>query len=262
MRPAGEGDRVRGAGPPVLPEGGAAPASPVLEVRDLHAGYRDVPVLRGVSLAVGSGEIVALVGANGAGKTTMLRAIAGLLAPSGGEIHFAGARIDGVPAHEVVARGLVLTPEGRKIFPSLTVRENLDLGGYLPDARSRRAASLDRVMALFPILRDRQRQAAGTLSGGEQQMLAIARSLMARPRLLMLDEPSLGLAPLVVDRIFDVIQAINRDGTPVLLVEQNVHRSLALAARAYVLEQGVVALQGSASALAAREDVRRAYLGL
>jgi branched-chain amino acid transport system ATP-binding protein len=192
----------------------------------------------------------------------MLRAIAGLLAPSGGEIHFAGARIDGVPAHEVVARGLVLTPEGRKIFPSLTVRENLDLGGYLPDARSRRAASLDRVMALFPILRDRQRQAAGTLSGGEQQMLAIARSLMTRPRLLMLDEPSLGLAPLVVDRIFDVIQAINRDGTPVLLVEQNVHRSLALAARAYVLEQGVVALQGSASALAAREDVRRAYLGL
>jgi branched-chain amino acid transport system ATP-binding protein len=262
MKPEGEGDRVRGAGPPVLPEGGAAPASPVLEVRDLHAGYRDVPVLRGVSLAVGSGEIVALVGANGAGKTTMLRAIAGLLAPGGGEIHFAGARIDGVPAHEVVARGLVLTPEGRKIFPSLTVRENLDLGGYLPDARSRRAASLDRVMALFPILRDRQRQAAGTLSGGEQQMLAIARSLMTRPRLLMLDEPSLGLAPLVVDRIFEVIEAINRDGTPVLLVEQNVHRSLALAGRAYVLEQGVVALQGPASALAAREDVRRAYLGL
>jgi branched-chain amino acid transport system ATP-binding protein len=156
----------------------------------------------------------------------------------------------------------VLTPEGRKIFPSLTVRENLDLGGYLPAARARRRASLDRVMALFPILGERQRQVAGTLSGGEQQMLAIARSLMARPRLLMLDEPSLGLAPLVVDRIFEVIQAINRDGTPVLLVEQNVHRALALAARAYVLEQGVVALAGPASALAAREDVRRAYLGL
>jgi branched-chain amino acid transport system ATP-binding protein len=244
--------------------GGAASGAgaPVLVVRDLHAGYRDVPVLRGVSLVVGSGEIVALVGANGAGKTTTLRAIAGLLAPAGGEIHFGGTRIDGMPAHEVVGRGLVLTPEGRKIFPSLTVRENLDLGGYLPAARSRRATSRDRVMALFPILRDRQRQPAGTLSGGEQQMLAIARSLMSEPRLLMLDEPSLGLAPLIVDRILDVIQAINRDGTPVLLVEQNVHRALALATRAYVLEQGAVTLTGAGPALAAREDVRRAYLGL
>jgi branched-chain amino acid transport system ATP-binding protein len=236
--------------------------APVLVVRDLHAGYRDVPVLRGVSLTVGAGEIVALVGANGAGKTTTLRTIAGLLTPSSGEIQFAGARIGGVPAHEVVGRGLVLTPEGRKIFPSLTVRENLDLGGYLPGARSRRPASRDRVMALFPILRDRQRQAAGTLSGGEQQMLAIARSLMSEPRLLMLDEPSLGLAPLIVDRILDVIAAINRDGTPVLLVEQNVHRALALATRAYVLEQGAVTLTGAGPALAAREDVRRAYLGL
>jgi branched-chain amino acid transport system ATP-binding protein len=215
-----------------------------------------------VSLAVGPGEIVALVGANGVGKTTTLRAIAGLLEPTGGEVHFGGARLDGTPPHQVVARGLILTPEGRRIFPSLTVRENLDLGGYLPAARARRRASLDRVMALFPVLADRQRQTAGTLSGGEQQMLAIARSLMAGPRLLMLDEPSLGLAPLVVDRIFEVIQAVNRGGTPVLLVEQNVHRALALAARAYVLEQGVVALSGSGPALAAREDVRRAYLGL
>jgi len=213
-------------------------------------------------LTVGAGEVVALVGANGAGKTTTLRAIAGLLVPSRGEIHFSGARIDGAPAHEVVARGLVLTPEGRKIFPSLTVRENLDLGGYLPGARSRREASRERVMGLFPILRDRQRQPAGTLSGGEQQMLAIARSLMSEPRLLMLDEPSLGLAPLIVDRILDVIQAINRDGTPVLLVEQNVHRALALATRAYVLEQGAVTLTGAGPALAAREDVCRAYLGL
>jgi branched-chain amino acid transport system ATP-binding protein len=251
-----------GAGAPALPERGGASAPPLLEVRDLHAGYRDVPVLRGISLTVGAGEIVALVGANGAGKTTTLRAIAGLLAPSRGEIHFGGARIDGAPAHEVVARGLVLTPEGRKIFPSLTVRENLDLGGYLPGARSRREASRERVMGLFPILRDRQRQPAGTLSGGEQQMLAIARSLMSEPRLLMLDEPSLGLAPLIVDRILDVIQAINRDGTPVLLVEQNVHRALALATRAYVLEQGAVTLTGAGPALAAREDVRRAYLGL
>jgi branched-chain amino acid transport system ATP-binding protein len=211
---------------------------------------------------VGAGEIVALVGANGAGKTTTLRVIAGLLVPSAGEIRFGGVRIDGVPAHEVVGRGLVLTPEGRKIFPSLTVRENLDLGGYLPGARSRRQTSRDRVMALFPILRDRQWQPAGTLSGGEQQMLAIARSLMSEPRLLMLDEPSLGLAPLIVDRILDVIAAINRDGTPVLLVEQNVHRALALATRAYVLEQGAVTLTGAGPELAAREDVRRAYLGL
>jgi branched-chain amino acid transport system ATP-binding protein len=256
---------TRTEGPPddralARPDGGVG--APVLVVRELHAGYRDVPVLRGVSLTVGPGEIVALVGANGAGKTTTLRAIAGLLAPAGGEIHFGGERIDGVPPHEIVGRGLVLTPEGRKIFPSLTVRENLDIGGYLPAARSRRAASRDRVMALFPILRDRQRQAAGTLSGGEQQMLAIARSLMSEPRLLMLDEPSLGLAPLIVDRILGVIEAINRDGTPVLLVEQNVHRALALATRAYVLEQGAVTLTGSGPALAAREDVRRAYLGL
>jgi branched-chain amino acid transport system ATP-binding protein len=231
-------------------------------VRDLHAGYRDIPVLRGVSLAVGAGEIVALVGPNGAGKTTTLRAIAGLLAPTAGEIAFEGRRLDGVPAHRVVAQGLVLTPEGRKLFPSLTVRENLELGGYLPAARARRREALERVMALFPILAERQRQPAGTLSGGEQQMLAIARSLMAGPRLLMLDEPSLGLAPMIVERIFEVIQAIHRDGIPVLLVEQNVHRALALAARAYVLEQGVVALEGAGPALAAREDVRRAYLGL
>jgi branched-chain amino acid transport system ATP-binding protein len=279
MKPGGENDRARGGStgeagapvrpeggavpaPPVRPEGGAVAAPPVLDVRDLHAGYRDVPVLRGVSLTVGPAEIVALVGANGAGKTTTLRAIAGLLAPAGGKIYFDGARIDGMPPHEVVARGLVLTPEGRKIFPSLTVRENLDLGSYLPAARARRRASIDRAMALFPILAERQRQAAGTLSGGEQQMLAIARALMTGPRLLMLDEPSLGLAPLVVDQIFEVIQAINRDGTPVLLVEQNVHRSLALAMRAYVFEQGAVMLAGAASALAARGDVRRAYLGL
>jgi len=260
--PAGRPEGGSVPAEPGPPEHGAVSATPVLVVRDLRAGYRDVPVLHGVSLAVGPGEIVALVGANGAGKTTTLRAIAGLLAPDAGEIHFGGARLDGVPPHEVVARGLVLTPEGRKIFPSLTVRENLDLGAYLPAARARRRASLDRVMTLFPILAARQRQLAGTLSGGEQQMLAIARSLMAGPRLLMLDEPSLGLAPLIVDRIFEVIQAINRDGTPVLLVEQNVHRALALAARAYVLEQGVVTLAGSASALAAREDVRRAYLGV
>jgi branched-chain amino acid transport system ATP-binding protein len=237
-------------------------AEPILAVEGLRGGYGDVPVLRGVSLEVGAGEIVALVGANGAGKTTTLRAIAGLLAPSGGTVRLGGRRIEGRAPHEIVALGLTLVPEGRKIFPSLTVLENLELGAYLPGARAHRRTSLARVMDLFPVLADRRRQSAGTLSGGEQQMLAIARALMGTPRLLMLDEPSLGLAPLVVERIFGVIETINAGGMPVLLVEQNVQRSLALAARAYVLEQGAIALAGPARELATRADVRRAYLGL
>ena len=237
-------------------------SEPVLRVDDLRAGYGDVAVLRGVTLEVAGGEIVALVGANGAGKTTTLRAVAGLLAPSGGTVRFEGHPIAGRPAHEIVARGLLLVPEGRKLFPSLTVQENLDLGAYLREAKSRRAESLDRVLSLFPILRERRRQPAGTLSGGEQQMLAIGRGLMGRPRLLMLDEPSLGLAPLVADRIFDVVQRISAEGTPVLLVEQNVRRSLQVARRAYVLEQGAITLAGPASELAARADIRRVYLGL
>jgi branched-chain amino acid transport system ATP-binding protein len=239
-----------------------AAGPPVLAVTDLRAGYGDVPVLRGVSLEVGVGEIVALVGANGAGKTTALRAVAGLLAPSGGEVRLEGASLAGMPAHRIVARGLLLVPEGRRIFPSLTVLENLELGAYLPAAKARRAESLARALELFPVLAERRRQAAGTLSGGEQQMLAIGRSLMGRPRLLMLDEPSLGLAPLVADRIFEVVQRISGEGTPVLLVEQNVRRSLQIAHRAYVLEHGVVVLSGPARELEAHEDVRRAYLGL
>jgi branched-chain amino acid transport system ATP-binding protein len=242
----------------------AAPRTvqPVLEIEDLRAGYGDVPVLRGVSLEVAAGEIVALVGANGAGKTTTLRTVAGLLVPSGGAVRLEGASIAGLPAHRIVARGLLLVPEGRRIFPSLTVRENLDLGAYLPAAKARRAESLGRVLDLFPVLAERRRQAAGTLSGGEQQMLAIGRSLMGLPRLLMLDEPSLGLAPRVADRIFEVVQRISAEGTPVLLVEQNVRRSLQIARRAFVLEHGAVVLAGPASELEAREDVRRAYLGL
>lgn len=239
-----------------------ATSDAVLVAEGLRAGYGDVQVLRGVSFEVGPGEIVALVGANGAGKTTTLRAVSGLLRASGGAIRFAGARIDGLPPHAIVARGLLQVPEGRKIFPSLSVQENLDLGAYLPRAKARRAEALDRVLALFPILGERRRQAAGTLSGGEQQMLAIARSLMGSPRLLMLDEPSLGLAPLMVERIFDVIHAINGQGTPVLLVEQNVQRSLAIADRAYVLEHGAVALSGPGRELLTREEVRKAYLGL
>jgi len=234
----------------------------MLAVEGLRAGYGDVEVLRAVSFEVRPEEIVALVGANGAGKTTTLRAISGLLRPWGGAIRLDGTRIDGLPAHEVVARGLLQVPEGRKIFPSLSVQENLDLGAYRPGAKTRRAETLSRVLALFPILAERRRQAAGTLSGGEQQMLAIGRSLMGEPRLLMLDEPSLGLAPLVVDRIFEVVQTINQQGVPVLLVEQNVQRSLAICHRAYVLEQGAVALAGSGRELMARDEVRRAYLGL
>jgi branched-chain amino acid transport system ATP-binding protein len=237
-------------------------AEPILVLEEVRAGYGDVAVLRGVSLAVGAGELVALVGANGAGKTTTLRAISGLLPAGGGAIRFAGHRIDAWPPHRIVAGGLLQVPEGRKIFPSLSVRENLDLGAYLAEARARRRERRERVFGLFPVLAERQRQAAGTLSGGEQQMLAIGRSLMGGPRLLMLDEPSLGLAPLVVDRIFDVIAEINREGVPVLLVEQNVRRSLAIAARAYVLDQGRVALSGPGPELLSREEVRRAYLGV
>jgi branched-chain amino acid transport system ATP-binding protein len=233
----------------------------VLILDDVRAGYGDVAVLRGVSLAVLPGEVVALVGPNGVGKTTTLRAISGLIRPTGGAIRFAGARIDALPPHDIVARGLLQVPEGRKIFPSLTVQENLDLGAYLPAAKGWRAETRERVFGLFPILADRRRQAAGTLSGGEQQMLAIGRSLMGGPRLLMLDEPSLGLAPLVVDRIFEVIGTIHRLGIPVLLVEQNVQRSLAIADRAYVLEQGAVALSGPGRELLQREEVRAAYLG-
>jgi branched-chain amino acid transport system ATP-binding protein len=234
----------------------------ILVVEDLRAGYGDVVVLRGASLAVGPREIVALLGANGAGKTTTLRAISGLVRPTGGAIRFAGERIEALSPPAIVGRGVLQVPEGRKIFPSLSVAENLDLGAYARVAKGQRAETRERVFGLFPVLAERRRQTAGTLSGGEQQMLAIGRSLMGRPRLLMLDEPSLGLAPQVVDRIFDVIGTINREGTPVLLVEQNVQRSLALADRAYVLEQGIVTLSGSGRELLERDEIRRAYLGL
>jgi len=242
--------------------GGRREVPKILAIEDLRAGYGDVAVLRGASLAVGPREIVALVGANGAGKTTTLRAVSGLIRPTGGAIRFDGARVDTLAPHEIVGRGLLQVPEGRKIFPSLTVQENLDLGAYARAAKARRAETRARVFDLFPILAERRRQAAGTLSGGEQQMLAIGRSLMGGPRLLMLDEPSLGLAPQVVDRIFDVIRAINADGVPILLVEQNVQRSLAIADRAYVLEQGIVALSGPGRELLERDEVRKAYLGL
>jgi len=234
----------------------------LLTLEAVDVAYGDLPALRGVSLSVEEGETLSVVGANGAGKTTMLRTVSGLLRPRAGRIVFDGARLDRLPSHAIVARGVVHVPEGRKIFPSLTVTENLELGSYLPAARERRPESLRRVLSLFPRLAERRRQVAGTMSGGEQQMLAIGRALMARPRVLMLDEPSLGLAPIVVQEIFRIIGEINRLGTTVLLVEQNTRQALALSRRGYVLENGRIVLEGSGGDLLGNEHVRRAYLGL
>ncbi len=232
----------------------------MLEVRDLHVYYGEIHALKGVSVSVGKEEIVALLGNNGAGKTTTLKTISGLLAPRQGVIVLEGADLIGVPPHEVVLRGLAHVPEGRKIFNRLTVLDNLEMGAY---ARSDGAVAedLDRVFALFPRLKERRTQVAGTLSGGEQQMLAIGRALMARPRLLLLDEPSMGLAPVLVEHIFETIQDINRQGTTILLVEQNAAMALAIAHRGYVLETGAIVLQGSVQELQENPEIRRAYLG-
>ena len=234
----------------------------LLELRGVEVAYGDLPALRGVSVSVETGETLSVVGANGAGKTTMLRAISGLMRPRAGQILLDGERMDSLPSHAIVARGVVQVPEGRKIFPSLTVLENLELGSYIAAAKARRREGLEQVFGLFPRLKERERQAAGTMSGGEQQMLAIGRALMARPRLLMLDEPSLGLAPIVVKEIFRIIGEINRLGTTVLLVEQNTRQALALSRRGYVLENGRVALEGSGAELLDNEHVKRAYLGM
>jgi branched-chain amino acid transport system ATP-binding protein len=234
----------------------------LLELSGVDVAYGDLPALSGVDLVVELGETLSVVGANGAGKTTLLRTISGLLRPRRGELRFEGEPIDRLACHRIVERGVVHVPEGRKVFGSLTVRENLELGSYTRAAKARRADSLERVFTLFPRLRERAGQAAGTLSGGEQQMLAIGRALMTLPKLLMLDEPSLGLAPLIVKEIFRIIGEINRAGTTVLLVEQNTRQALALSRRGYVLENGRVALSGSGETLLGNEHVRRAYLGL
>ncbi len=234
----------------------------LLELRGIEVAYGDLPALRGVSVAVEAGETLSVVGANGAGKTTMLRAISGLMRPRAGQILLEDERLDTLPSHLIVERGVVQVPEGRKIFPSLTVRENLELGSYVAAAKARRREGLAQVFTLFPRLKERERQAAGTMSGGEQQMLAIGRALMARPRLLMLDEPSLGLAPIMVTEIFRIIGEINRLGTTVLLVEQNTRQALALSRRGYVLENGRVVLEGTGAQLLGNEHVKRAYLGM
>jgi len=233
--------------------------STLLRLDSVEAGYRDLVAVREVSLEVRAGEVVALIGGNGAGKTTTLRAISGLLPLRRGRIEFEGERIDGRASAQVVARGIAHVPEGRQLFPSMSVRENLELGAR---DRAARPATLESVFALFPRLRERERQVAGTLSGGEQQMCAIGRGLMARPRLLLLDEPSLGLAPVMVRLIFETLKAINETGTTILLVEQNVARALALSHRAYVIENGRIVLDGPREALQQSPHVKQAYLGL
>lgn len=233
----------------------------MLEVRDLVAGYGLTRVLEGISLEVGAGEIVAVLGSNGVGKTTLNMTVSGLVRPRSGDVRFDGRSITGLSPTAITAAGLIQVPEGRKIFPNLSVRENLELGSYRR-AKPNRARNLERVFTTFPRLRERTVQAAGTLSGGEQQMLAIGRGLMAEPRLLILDEPSLGLSPLLVEEMFGLIRRLHGEGLSIMLVEQNVAQSLDIADRAYVLENGVVVLSGPASRLRDDPELKRTYLGL
>ncbi|KMO26937.1 ABC transporter ATP-binding protein [Methylobacterium aquaticum] len=233
----------------------------MLEVSGIRAGYGATEVLRGLDLTVKAGEIVAVLGANGVGKTTLNKVLSGIVPARTGEIRFDGQPITTASAAAIVEAGLIHVPEGRKIFPNLSVRENLVLGSYRR-GRARRAQTIERVFSTFPRLRERAAQAAGTLSGGEQQMLAIGRGLMAEPRLLILDEPSLGLSPLLVEEMFTLVRTLNQEGLPIMLVEQNVVQSLDLATRAYILENGTVALSGDAATLAADPALRRTYLGL
>lgn len=233
----------------------------MLEVTDLKAGYGQAKVLHGVSLKVGEGELVALLGSNGAGKSTLNNNISGIYKPFGGGIRFDGAEIAGVRAEEIVDRGLIQVPEGRRVFPNMSVRENLELGSYRR-ATPNRARNIDRVVEIFPRLKERFDQYAGTLSGGEQQMLAIGRGLMAEPRLLILDEPSLGLSPLLVEEMFALIQKLRAEGLAIFLVEQNVVQSLEIADRAYVMENGLITVEGPAQDLMHDEELRRSYLGM
>jgi branched-chain amino acid transport system ATP-binding protein len=234
----------------------------LLEARNLHIGYGDAPAVWDVSLDVGAGEIVAVIGPNGAGKTTLVNAIAGLLRCRKGELRFDGADMTRVPAHDYCGHGIALVPEGRRLFTKMSVEENLELGCYLPAARALRGQSLERVYGLFPILRDKRAQPAVELSGGQQQMVAIGRALMARPRIVLFDEPSLGLAPTVVDAMFETIARVREEGAAVLLVEQNVLKALDVADRAYVLEQGRIATTGLPDELLQQPHIREAYLGV
>ncbi len=233
----------------------------MLKVENLHTFYGQIEALKGISIEVKEGEIVTLIGANGAGKSTTLKTISGQLTPRSGTITFEGAKMVGIPAHKVTAKGVIQVPEGRRIFPRMSVTENLEMGSYLRKDKVEIAEDLEKVFELFPRLKERRQQKGGTLSGGEQQMLAMGRGMMARPRLLMLDEPSMGLAPVVVDQIFATIRKLNEDGITILLVEQNAAMALQTAHRGYVLETGHVALEGPGRELLANEQVRKAYLG-
>ncbi len=234
----------------------------MLTLSGVSASYGSVKAVIDVSIVVGEGEAVGLLGANGAGKSTTLRAISGLMRLTSGTITFGGTNISSLPPYKVTELGIAHVPEGRQVFPEMTVRENLEMGAYIPSAKAQRNRTLDLVFSIFPVLGERRRQLAGTMSGGEQQMLAIGRGLMLQPRLLMLDEPSLGLAPVVTDAAFDKIQEIHAMGTAILLVEQNVSRALTLVQRAYVLESGKVVMQGASAELANNKQVQAAYLGI
>jgi len=232
----------------------------LLKVEDMHVYYGSIHAIKGVSFEVNEGEIVTLIGANGAGKSTTLNTVSGLLKPRGGKITFDGKNLTGVPASRIVSMGMALCPEGRRVFQQMTVRENLEMGGYTRPA-AEIGASLEDVFTRFPRLKERHKQVAGTLSGGEQQMLAMGRALMSKPKLLMLDEPSMGLAPILVEQIFDIVQELHRAGTTILLVEQNAQMALSIADRAYVLETGNIVKSGDAKMLMHDDDVRKAYLG-
>lgn len=248
--------------PNALSSAAQSAGGPLLELSNVTAFYRDLQALFGISLTVNAGEIVTLIGANGAGKTTLLRVISGMKRTAAGSVCFAGQDVSRVPAHEMVAHGVSHVPEGRQVFPFMTVKENLSLGAYTPRARANMKRLLEEQLALFPRLAERMDQLAGTLSGGEQQMVAIARGLMAQPKLLLLDEPSLGLAPKIVEEVFEKIQEVRRSGITMLIVEQNVVSGLSIADRGYVIQNGTVLLEGTAKDLLSNESVRAAYLGL
>ena len=233
--------------------------SQILKIDDINVFYGSIHAIKGISLEVNEGEIVTLIGANGAGKTTTLHTVSGLLRPRTGSIQFCGEDITKIPAHRLVERGLAHCPEGRRVFLQMTVQENLDMGAYI--RRDDFSASLEEVFELFPRLKERRKQVAGTLSGGEQQMLAMSRALMSHPKLMMLDEPSMGLAPILVDQIFDIVKELHKNGTTILLVEQNAQAALSIADRAYVLETGKITLSGTGAELLANEKVKEAYLG-
>lgn len=234
----------------------------MIELKDINAGYGQVQIVRDVSMNIDNNEIVALIGANGAGKSTIIKTISGMLPVSSGSIIFEGKRIENMPAHKIITNGIALVPEGRRLFPYMTVQENLELGAYVENNREKVQENMEWVFSLFPILQERRAQLAGTFSGGEQQMLTIGRALMSKPKFLMMDEPSLGLSPMIVNEVFKTVEVLQNEGVTILLVEQNVRKSLEIVSRGYVLEHGRIVLSGEAKELLEDENVKKAYLGM